>query len=238
MSTTTPSWDLGTIYKRALVLTKQNKKLWILGLTVSVLATAGSNSSNSGSSSGSRSSSSETTTSSTASKETSYLSYLPFIKKMTQVEADTALNQFSYRFMNNVWLSFRTVPTLTYVATGIEIVTLAIFFVLLGIAASAWSRATLIYGCAQADATNLVSLAESGRIGRETIKTMIALDYLPWMKVLLFGLLASTLAIMAAVAKIMFLVPLIGFIYIIIAIIMAIKSIITIRIRRRIVKIV
>ena len=224
---TSATWDLGTIYKRAFTLTKQNKKLWILGLAVTVLVVSGStNSSNSSSSDDRDSSSSKTSTSSTT-KEKSYLSYLPFIKQMTQAEVDTAFEQFGYRFMNNVGLSFRSVPVTMYILFGIEVVALAIFFGLVGIAASAWARATLIFGCASVDATNDVSLSESGRIGRDRTKAMIALDYLPWMKVLLLGLLAGVVIMVSAIFNIAIVVaPLVIFAYSIYALIMGIKIII------------
>jgi len=79
--------------------------------------------------------------------------------------------------------------------------------------ASSWSRASLIHAINQADQSNRVSLKQSSLFGFKKFKTILAIDYLPWLPLLKFTIFAILISIIFAILGLAWLImfPVIAF---------------------------
>jgi len=192
-----PNWNLGDIYRQSWELTKTHKKLWILGLAVSVLVTTASSSN----------SSSRNNTQKNTSKP--------------PTEASQSLKVFSQRFIGTVTPNLKDVPLATYPLIGLEFTALVAISIIISLTASAWSRAALMLGCSQALMTGETELISISKHARRQVKTVLRIDYLPWLKPLGILLIAALIGLIGALFKLPIILPLAMIVAVIIFIVRA-----------------
>ena len=146
--------------------------------------------------------------------------YQDGVNSISENEVKEALSATGYRVSNNLIIPLKTVPLPVYLTLVGEVFLLFLLGLGIHLLASSWSRASLIHAINQADQSNRVSLKQSSLFGFKKFKTILAIDYLPWLPLLKFTIFAILISIIFAILGLAWLImfPVIAFsIYLIIA---------------------